>query len=107
VLAALRRQGVPYELSPGTLLRATLVTSGTMTNRLDRLEQAGMVRRRPDPHDKRGVLVTLTAAGRDRVDTALAALLEAEQPLLAPLPEGSRGILADLLRMLLVPLDGR
>ena len=68
VLAALRRQGAPYELSPGALLRATLVTSGTMTNRIDRLEQAGLVRRRPDPQDKRGVLVRLTAAGRARVD---------------------------------------
>src|SRR5205085_1527378 len=63
VLAALRRQGPPYRLSPGALLRATLVTSGTMTNRLDRLEQAGLVRRAPDPEDKRGVLVSLTAAG--------------------------------------------
>ncbi len=64
VLAALRRQGAPYELSPGALLRATLVTSGTMTNRIDRLEEAGLVRRRPDPQDKRGVLVRLTAAGQ-------------------------------------------
>jgi DNA-binding MarR family transcriptional regulator len=107
VLSALRRQGVPYELSPGALLRATLVTSGTMTNRIDRLEQAGLVRRRPDPQDKRGVLVTLTAAGRSRVDDALADLLQAEQTLLASLPAESRGLLADLLRVLLAPLDSR
>jgi DNA-binding MarR family transcriptional regulator len=105
VLSALRRQGAHYELSPGALLRATLVTSGTMTNRIDRLEQAGLVRRRPDPQDKRGVLVTLTAAGAARVDAALADLLEAEQALLASLPESSRRTLAGLLRTLLAPLD--
>jgi DNA-binding MarR family transcriptional regulator len=105
VLSALRRQGAPYELSPGALLRATLVTSGTMTNRIDRLEQAGLVRRRPDPQDKRGVLVTLTAAGAAQVDAALADLLEAEQGLLVALPEISRQTLVDLLRTLLAPLD--
>ena len=105
VLSALRRQGAPYELSPGALLRATLVTSGTMTNRLDRLERAGLVRRRPDPQDKRGVLVTLTAAGQARVDATLADLLEAEQALLTGLPEASRDTLAGLLRVLLAPLD--
>jgi len=107
VLAALRRQGAPYELSPGALLRATLVTSGTMTNRIDRLEGAGLVRRRPDPQDKRGVLVTLTAAGQSRVDAALSDLLKAEHALLASLPAESRGVLADLLRVLLAPLDAR
>jgi DNA-binding MarR family transcriptional regulator len=107
VLAALRRQGPPYELSPGALLRATLVTSGTMTNRIDRLEQSGLVRRRPDPDDKRGVLVTLTTAGAAQVDAALADLLRAEETLLADLPDSSRHALADLLRMLLMPLDAR
>jgi DNA-binding MarR family transcriptional regulator len=105
VLAALRRQGPPYELSPGALLRTTLVTSGTMTNRIDRLKEAGLVRRRRDTEDKRGVLVTLTPAGQARADAALADLLEAEQALLAPLPESSRETLADLLRTLLIPLD--
>ena len=105
VLSALRRQGAPYELSPGALLRATLVTSGTMTNRIDRLEEAGLVRRRPDPQDKRGVLVALTAAGAAQVDAALADLLEAERTLLSGLPESNRRTLADLLRILLAPLD--
>ena len=105
VLSALRRQGAPYELSPGALLRATLVTSGTMTNRIDRLEEAGLVRRRPDPQDKRGVLVTLTVAGAARVDAALADLLGAERALLSSLPESNRRTLADLLRTLLAPLD--
>ena len=105
VLAALRRQGPPYRLSPGSLLHTTLVTSGTMTNRIDRLEQAGLVRRGPDPLDKRGVLVTLTTAGRERVDAALADLLAAEQALLAGLPGEARDALAGLLRVLLAPLD--
>jgi DNA-binding MarR family transcriptional regulator len=105
VLSALRRQGSPYELSPGALQRATLVTSGTMTNRLDRLEEASLVSRRPDPQDKRGVLVTLTAAGAAQVDAALADLLHAERTLLAPLSDDSRQALARLLRILLAPLD--
>ncbi len=71
VLSALRRQGAPYQLSPGALLRATLVTSGTMTNRIDRLAEAGLVSRSRDPQDKRGVLVQLTAAGLRTVDAAM------------------------------------
>lgn len=105
VLTALRRAGPPYELSPGALLRATLVTSGTMTNRIDRLAAAGLVRRRPDPGDRRGVLVSLTEAGRTRVDAAFTDLLRREQALLAALPHRDRRILADLLRTLLAPFD--
>jgi DNA-binding MarR family transcriptional regulator len=105
VLSALRRQGQPYQLSPGALLRATLVTSGTMTNRIDRLAAAGLVRRHPDPQDKRGVLVTLTAEGRARVDAALADLLGREEALLAGLDSGERQELAGLLRILLAPFD--
>ena len=105
VLAALRRQGPPYQLSPGELLRITLVTSGTMTNRIDRLEQAGLVGRRRDPQDKRGVLVRLTPEGITRVDSALADLLTSEQALLHPISARSRRILAGLLRDLLAPLD--
>jgi DNA-binding MarR family transcriptional regulator len=105
VLSALRRQGPPYQLSPGALLRATLVTSGTMTNRIDRLAAAGLVRRHPDPQDKRGVLVVLTAEGRDRVDAALTDLLGSEEALLAGLGPGERQALAGLLRVLLAPFD--
>ncbi len=105
VLSALRRQGAPYQLSPGALLRTTLVTSGTMTNRVDRLAQAGLVRREPDPQDRRGVLVTLTPAGVARVDAALADLLRSEHALLSGLSEADRQTLADLLRVLLAPLD--
>jgi DNA-binding MarR family transcriptional regulator len=105
VLSALRRQGPPFQLSPGALLRATLVTSGTMTNRIDRLAAAGLVRREPDPTDKRGVLVTLTGPGRTRVDGALADLLRRERALLAGLDGEQRRQLADLMRILLAPFD--
>ncbi|RKS72092.1 MarR family transcriptional regulator [Actinomadura pelletieri DSM 43383] len=105
VLTALRRAGSPYQLSPGRLLRATLVTSGTMTNRIDRLAAAGLVERHPDPQDKRGVLVRLTDAGRTRVDAAFADLLEREQVILDALSPDQRDALADLLRTLLIPFD--
>lgn len=105
VLSALRRTGPPYQLTPGALLRATLVTSGTMTNRVDRLADAGLVRREPDPQDRRGVLVTLTPTGRARVDAALADLVKHEQALLDGLSPADRATLADLLRVLLAPLD--
>ena len=65
VLSALRRAGDPYELSPGQLIRQTLVTSGTMTNRVDRLERRGLVGRSPDPSDRRGRLVCLTPLGEE------------------------------------------
>ena len=102
VLAALRRAGAPNQLSPGQLLRETMVTSGTMTNRVDRLAARGLVRRDLHPGDKRGVLVGLTDAGRTAVDAALADLLEAEQQLLAGLDEGDQHQLARTLRRLLV-----
>jgi DNA-binding MarR family transcriptional regulator len=105
VLSALRRQGTPYQLSPGALLRATLVTSGTMTNRIDRLEASGLVRRRHDPQDKRGVLVELTGDGMRGVDAAVADLLDRERKLLAGLPAVKQQELADLLRGLLAPFD--
>jgi DNA-binding MarR family transcriptional regulator len=105
VLSALRRQGSPFQLTPGALLRATLVTSGTMTNRIDRLAAAGLVRREPDPTDKRGVLVTLTGPGRARVDAALADLLRRERALLAGLDGEQCRQLADLMRILLAPFD--
>ena len=105
VLSALRRQGAPYQLSPGALLRATLVTSGTMTNRIDRLADAGLVGRRPDPLDKRGVLVTLTTRGLAVADAALADLLQRERKLLTGLDPAQRRELAGLLRVILAPFD--
>ena len=85
MLSALRRAGPPFQLTPGALLRATLVTSGTMTNRIDRLAAAGLVRREPDPRDRRGVLVTLSERGQAAVDAAFTDLLDREQSLLARL----------------------
>jgi DNA-binding MarR family transcriptional regulator len=105
VLAALRRARDPYQLSPGQLLTQTLVTSGTMTNRIDRLEGRGLVKRLPDPHDRRGVLVRLTPAGRTSVDEAFADLLDRERELLGALPAADRSMLADLLRRLVTPFD--
>jgi DNA-binding MarR family transcriptional regulator len=105
VLSALRRAGPPFQLTPGALLRATLVTSGTMTNRVDRLTAAGLVSREPDPRDRRGVLVTLSERGKSVVDAAFTDLLEREQALLARLGPEQRDVLADLLRTLLVPFD--
>jgi DNA-binding MarR family transcriptional regulator len=105
VLSALRRQGPPFQLTPGALLRATLVTSGTMTNRVDRLVRKGLVRREPDPSDKRGVLVTLTEQGREHVDAALADLLRRERALLTGLDSAERRRLADMMRILLAPFD--
>jgi DNA-binding MarR family transcriptional regulator len=106
VLAALRRAGAPYQLSPGRLLKETLVTSGTMTNRVDRLAARGLVRRTPDPHDRRGVLVGLTVAGRVTVDGALDGLLAREQALLAGLDAAEQSTLARLLRTLMLPFEG-
>jgi DNA-binding MarR family transcriptional regulator len=100
VLSALRRAGSPYQLSPGQLLTQTLVTSGTMTNRIDRLAAKGLVVRGPDPNDRRGVLVRLTDTGRELADTALTGLLKSERDLLAALPTDRLGVLADLLREL-------
>ena len=105
VLAALRRAGSPYELSPGRLLRETLVTSGTMTNRVDRLVARALVERLPDPHDRRGVLVRLTDLGRETVDGALAGLLDQERDLLATLGPGEMRQLAALLRRLAVSVE--
>ena len=105
VLSALRRVGPPFQLTPGALVRATLVTSGTMTNRIDRLAEAGLVHREPDPRDRRGVLVTLSDEGRARVDAALEDLLSGERTLLAGLDDAQRASLSALLRTVLVPLD--
>ncbi|MGN6599745.1 MAG: MarR family winged helix-turn-helix transcriptional regulator [Actinomycetes bacterium] len=105
VLTALRRAGEPYALSPGQLLTQTLVTSGTMTNRIDRLASKGLVERQPDPRDRRGVRVQLTEAGRRRVDDAMADLLDREHSLLAALPGPERLRLAATLRSLLLPFD--
>ncbi|QIK84212.1 MarR family winged helix-turn-helix transcriptional regulator [Sanguibacter sp. HDW7] len=105
VLSALRRAGVPYELSPGALLTQTLVTSGTMTNRIDRLEDHGLVSRHPSPEDRRGVLVRLTTSGLTKVDAAMADLVAEEHTLLGTLDPAQRDTLAALLRTVLGQFD--
>ncbi len=108
VLSALRRAGEPYELSPGQLVQQTLVTSGTMTNRVDRLERSGFVERRPDPSDRRGVLVRLTPSGprrgrcrdgRPHRAGEVAAVRAVRRPTRQPSPA--------LLRRMLAPLESR
>ena len=105
VLSALRRSGKPYQLSPGQLVHESLVTSGTMTNRVDRLVRKGLVERVPDPADRRGVQVRLTTPGKNAVDGALDALLGHEKKLLAGLSAGEASSLADALRTLSLPFD--
>jgi DNA-binding MarR family transcriptional regulator len=105
VLAALRRAGEPYQLSPGSLITQTLVTSGTMTNRIDRLESRGLVERLKDPDDRRGVLVRLTDEGLRRVDAALADLLTHEREILGALTQSEQRELGALLRQLSTPFD--
>ena len=105
VLAALRRAGRPYQLTPGALVRQTMVTSGTMTNRVDRLVARGLVERSPDPRDRRGVIVTLTSTGKRTVDGAFESLLASERDLLADLSEKDHAQLAALLKRVMVGLS--
>lgn len=101
VLAALRRAGPPYRMNPTALYDAVILTSGAMTNRLDRLEAQGLVERLPDPADRRGRLVALTRRGRDVVDAALVDHITNEEWLLAGLTARERNTVARLLRKLL------
>jgi DNA-binding MarR family transcriptional regulator len=105
VLSALRRAGTPYQLSPKALLLQTLVSSGTMTNRIDRLVERGLVERRTDPNDGRGILVTMSPLGRARVDSAISRLLESERELLDALSPTDQDRLAGLLRKLSLDFD--
>lgn len=106
VLAALRRSGPPYRLRPTELFTGLLSSSGAMTNRLDRLESAGLIRRVPDPDDRRGVLVELTPAGAALAEETAEAHLANEQRLLDSLTTGEQRQLAALLRTLLVAFEG-
>jgi DNA-binding MarR family transcriptional regulator len=102
VLAALRRAGPPYRMNPTALFNSVILSSGAMTNRLDRLEAMDLVERQPDPTDRRGRLVALTDRGRELVDTAVAEHLDNERRLLGALDSAEREQLAGLLRKLLV-----
>lgn len=100
VLSALRRAGDPYRLSPKQLLQQTLVSSGTMTNRIDRLVSRTLVTRLADPRDGRSVLVEMTAGGFVRVDAAITRLVDAEADMMRVLPVAEQARLAALLRKL-------
>lgn len=100
VLATLRRSGAPYELSAGALLKTAMVTSGAITNRVDRMESKGLVRRMPDPEDRRGVRIRLTPAGLELIDDLLPKHVDNERRLLSALGADDRAALADLLRTL-------
>ena len=104
VLAALRRAGKPYQLTPTALMRTALVTSGAITQRLDRLEERGLITRGRSDSDGRAVVVTLTDSGRGALDDALPDHLATEQALLAGLSDADREQLTGLLRRMLVAL---
>jgi DNA-binding MarR family transcriptional regulator len=104
VLAALRRAGPPYQLTPTELMRTALVTSGAITQRLDRLEERGLITRQRSRDDGRAVVVSLTDAGRQALDAALPDHLDTERKLLDGLSDDDREQLAGLLRRLLVTL---
>jgi DNA-binding MarR family transcriptional regulator len=105
LLAALRRAGAPFELNPTQLMRATLLSSSGMTKRLDRMEAAGMIERRPDPHDRRGTLVRLTRRGKSVIDGAVETHVVNEERLLDALTAADRRTLDTLLKRLLVQLE--
>ncbi|HEX9132766.1 MAG TPA: MarR family transcriptional regulator [Ktedonobacteraceae bacterium] len=107
MLATLRRVGVPYRLSPTELFRSMMVTSGTMTNRIDRLAEKGLVRRIPDPEDRRGILVELTDKGRELIDSALILHVANEARLLQSLSREEQSTLTVLLRNWLSSLEHR
>jgi DNA-binding MarR family transcriptional regulator len=100
VLAALRRSGPPFALSPTALYETTMISSGAMTNRIDRLEKAGLVERRPDPEDRRGKRVALTGTGTELIDRAFTAHVENEMRILAALSPEEQQTLTRLLAKL-------
>jgi len=104
VLATLRRSGEPYMLSPTRLYEATMISSGGMTDRLDRLERARLIERRPDPRDRRGKLIALTEAGRRVIDETLGRHVANEERLLAALTQAERETLDALLKKLIAGL---
>ncbi|NYI05395.1 MarR family winged helix-turn-helix transcriptional regulator [Allostreptomyces psammosilenae] len=100
VLAALRRAGEPYELAPGRIAATLMLTSGGMTGRVDRLERSGLVERLPDPHDRRGLRVRLTEAGRAAVEEAAEEGLRVQHRMLAGVPRERLEHINGLLREL-------
>jgi DNA-binding MarR family transcriptional regulator len=105
VLAALRRSGAPFRLSPTRLMQLVTLTSGAMTNRIDRLEELGMVTREPDPKDRRGVLIRLTPKGQRLVDEVVAVRLEDARRNLAGFSRAEQKDLAGFLRKLMLTVQ--
>jgi DNA-binding MarR family transcriptional regulator len=105
VLAALRRSGPPHRLTPTRLYREMLVTSATMTERLDRLERRGLISRQPAPQDRRSVLIELTGTGLALIDAAADELTAAERALLSGLDPADQTALASLLAKLAAALE--
>ncbi|MGP3686072.1 MarR family winged helix-turn-helix transcriptional regulator [Streptomyces sp. IBSNAI002] len=101
VVATLRRSGAPYTLSPRQLSATLMLTTGGMTGRLDKLEKAGLLCRKPDPHDRRGLQVTITDRGLALIDEAVTAGLEVQRAALRGLSEEETAVLTGLLRKLL------
>ena len=105
VLATLRRSGAPYRLTPTSLYKELILTSGAMTNRLDALERNGWIVRTPDPNDRRGTLIELTKQGSDLLDQAMDSHLEGEASLVAHLTKTEQKDLAKLLKKLLQKME--
>jgi DNA-binding MarR family transcriptional regulator len=105
VLATLRRSGQPYRMSPGDLLEMTMVSSGTMTNRIDQLERSGFVARVVNPEDRRSVLIALTDAGLRVIDEAVGAHVANQQRLTATLDDDEKAALDALLRKFLAAFE--
>lgn len=105
VLSALKRSGPPYRLSPTDLYRSFLISSGAMTNRIDRLEEGGLVVRTPDPYDRRAILVGLTPRGHQLINTAVRAHLANYERILAPLSRSERDVVIRLLAKLIMPIE--
>ena len=97
VLATLRRHGAPYALSPGALMDSMMITSGTVTNRIDQLEKAGLVSRETNPDDRRSMIVALTPAGLKLIDEAVTAHVENQHRVVTPLSPPERLALDRLL----------
>ncbi len=107
LIVTLRRSGSPYELNPTALYRESLLTSGAITNRIDRVESAGLVTRLPDPNDRRGTIVRLTAKGRTLADRSIKLHFEALAATLGTLSTTERKQLAKLLSKLLLSAEDR
>ncbi len=106
VLGALRRAGPLYQMSPTKLCQAVLISSATMTSRLDKLAHEAMIERVPDPSDRRGVLVHLTPQGRAVIDDIVTKAFDTRRQELQALSNEERAILVILLRKLLVSIEG-